>query len=105
MSFLIDILWSSPVFYFVLGYCLSYPCQWIFEKLKLSKLARFHTERAIQRKNTRDKNLRDFVSRNKFPDESRREDILKHNSLSSLRKALDDQKISSEELVLTYIYQ
>ena len=105
MSFLFDMLWSSPVFYFLIGFCISYPCKLIFERVKLSKLQRFNAERAHQRKNTRDRNLRDFVSRNKFPDESRREDILKYKSLSSLRKALDDQKISSEELVLTYIYQ
>jgi hypothetical protein len=48
--------------------------------------------------------LQTFLDTHEFPKESRRNHILSYGSIPELRRALDDQEISSEELVLTYIY-
>lgn len=96
---------SKWVLYFLIGYVLTKSIGFVFNRIKKGRLARFHAERARQRRRTRDNNVRSFVSKNKFPEESRRDKILSYKSLAELRVALDSKEISSEELTLTYIYQ
>jgi hypothetical protein len=51
-----------------------------------------------------DERIGKFLKETQFPSEERRQEILKLDTVTELRTALDCKKITSVELVLTYLY-